>query len=131
MIRARRWIALACIGTAAACANQATGPQPGTLSVRLQNPNDGADGAIYLTLTGPVAPTNVAATAGDTLWGGPFTGTTNKIVLTGNIRSGVVLTFGVPDVNAYTQWVVGVNQVAASSGYALRALSNYALGVTK
>jgi hypothetical protein len=131
MIRASRWIALVSIWGAAACANQATGPQPGTLSVKLQNPNDGADGAIVLTLTGPVAPSNVVAAPGDTLWGGPFTGTTNKIVLTGNIRTGAILTFSVPDVKATTQWVVGVNQVAASSGYALRALSNYALGVTQ
>jgi hypothetical protein len=129
MTRRSRWLALAAIGVAVACSSQS--PEPGTLSVRLQDPNAALDGAILFTLTGPSVPTSPAGVAGDTLWGGPFSGTTNKFVLTGTIQSGVVLTFGVPDVNAANQYAATMNQVAASGDYSLRSLSSYSLTVTR
>jgi hypothetical protein len=126
-----RWASILLVCAGAACEHHPAAPQPGTLTVRLQNPNDGLDGAIMFTLTGPAAPTSPAAVAGDTLWGGPHSSTTNRIVLTGGIRSGVILTFGVPDVNTVAQYTATANQVAASGAYALRALSGYTLTVTK
>jgi hypothetical protein len=130
-MRGLRWASVLVVCALAACENQPAAPPAGTLSVTLQNPNDGLDGAIMLTLTGPAAPVSIAAASGDTLWGGPYTSTTNRIVITGGVRSGVILTFNVADVNVATQYTAAVNQVAASSNYALRALSGYTLTVTK
>lgn len=129
MTRRSRWVALAAMCAAAACTSQ--GPEPGTLSVNLQDPYLAQDGAILFTLTGPSAPTSATAAAGDTLWGGPFTGTTNKVVLTGNIQSGVIFTFGVPDLNRVAQYTATVSQVGRSSDYSLRSLSGYAITVTR
>jgi hypothetical protein len=131
MNRVGRLVAAAAICVGAACGDHPAGPVPGTLSVRLQNPNDGLDGAILFTLTGPTPPANPSAAAGDTLWGGPFTGPTNQFVLTGNIRTGVMLTFQVPDVNAASGYAVGVSQAAASSNDGLRDLTGYTVTVTK
>jgi hypothetical protein len=108
-----------------------TGPQPGTLSVQLQTPNGGADGAILFTLSGPTTVTNVQASAGDTLWTSDFSGTTTKVVLTGAIGSGVILRFDVPDVSQYGQYLASISQVASSSDYSLRSLTNYVAFVSK
>src|SRR5690348_10118096 len=61
------------------------GPQPGTLSVQLQTPNSGFDGAMLFTLSGPTTVTNVRASTGDTLWTTDFSSTTTKVVLTGPV----------------------------------------------
>lgn len=114
-----------------ACSNSPTGPQAGTLSVKLQSPNSGADGAILFTLSGPVAVTNPQAAAGDTLWTSDFSGTVTKVILTGAIGSGVILRFDVPDVNQYNLYLVTVSQVASSSDYSLRDLTNYVAFVSK
>jgi hypothetical protein len=131
MNRIRRLVAALAICAGAACGDDPAGPVPGALSVKLRNPNDGLDGAIMFTLTGPAAPVNPSAAAGDTLWGGPFTESTNPFILTGNIRTGVILTFHVPDVNAASRYAVGVSQAAASSDYALRDLTGYIATVAK
>jgi hypothetical protein len=131
VIRRFLWASLLLVCAFPACEQQPTAPQPGTLSVRLQNPNDGLDGAIMLTLSGPAAVSSVAAASGDTLWGGPYTSTSSRMVITGAVRSGVILTFSVPDVNAATQYTATVNQAAGSSDYTLRSVTSYTLTITK
>lgn len=125
-------LALAAAVAMVACSNSPIGPQPGTLFVKLQSPNSGADGAILFTLSGPTPVTNVqVGAAGDTLWSTDFSGTTTKVVLTGAIASGVILRFDVPDVNQFGQYLVSVNQAASSSDYALRDLTNYVAFASK
>jgi hypothetical protein len=114
-----------------ACTNAPTGPQPGTLKVTLQDPNAGTDGALLLTLSGPGSPTNVAGAPGDTVWGGPFTGTTIQLVITGQLANGVILTFDVPDVSVVSQYKAIASQAASTSDYSLRSLAGYLLGVTR
>lgn len=114
----------------AACTSEPTGPQPGTLSVKLQDPNAG-DGALLFTLSGPASPTNVVAASGDTVWDGPFTGTTSSLVVTGSIGTGVILTFDVPDVSVVSRYKAVATQAAADSGYSLRSLAGYLLSVTR
>jgi len=114
------------------CIEQPTGPQAGSLSVKLASPNGGLDGAILFSVSGPTPPTGTPTTAtGDTLWGGPFSGTANMYVMTGNIRPGVLLTFSVPDVSVANQYTATITQVAASSNYALRPLTGYSLSISK
>ena len=111
-------------GAMLACSKSPTGPQPGTIFVKLQSPNSGADGAIMFTLSGPTTVTNARASAADTLWTTDFSNTTTKVVLTGAISSGVILSVDVPDVNQFDQYVVSGNQVASSSEYSLRSLTS-------
>ena len=124
-------VLLAALVAMLACSKSPTGPQPGTLTVKLQSPNSGFDGAILFTLTGPNPVTNARAGAGDTLWSTDFSGNTSKVLLTGAIANGVILLFDVPDVNDAGSYNVSVNQVAASSDYSLRSLVNYVPLVSK
>jgi hypothetical protein len=131
MTRVSSRVALAAVVVMLACSKSPTGPQPGTLSVQLQNPNSGLDGAILFTLTGPNPVSDVVAGAGDTLWSTDFSGNTSRVLLTGTIKSGVILSFDVPDVNVPDQYGVTINQVASSSDYSLRSLVNYVPLVSK
>lgn len=125
MNRRMQAIALAVGVVMWACSHNPTGPQAGTLFVKLQSPNSGADGAILLTLTSPAPVANVAAAGGDTLWTTDYSTTVSKVLLTGPISSGVILKFDVEDVNLVGEYIVTVNQAASSSDYSLRALTNY------
>ncbi|HZH39693.1 MAG TPA: hypothetical protein VFD85_01715 [Gemmatimonadales bacterium] len=131
MTRLSSRLALAAVVAMLACSKSPTAPQAGTLSIQLQSPNSGLDGAMIFTLTGPNPVTNVVAAAGDTLWSTDFSGNTSRVLLTGSIRSGVILTFDVPDVNVPDQYNVTINQVASSSDYSLRSLVSYVPFVTK
>ena len=131
MTRLSSRLALAAVVAVLACSKSPTAPQAGTLSIQLQSPNSGLDGAMIFTLTGPNPVTNVVAAAGDTLWSTDFSGNTSRVLLTGSIRSGVILTFDVPDVNVPDQYNVTINQVASSSDYSLRSLVSYVPFVTK
>jgi hypothetical protein len=128
---ALRRTALAAVFGALACSGS-TGPVAGTLKVTLSSPNSGADGAAIVVLTMPTPPGAVAGGAGLTLWGGPVTTTTAKVVLTGTLSNGTVLTLDVDDVNQASQYHATLQQVAtATPPYGLRALTGYSLMVTK
>ncbi len=132
MTRVRKFLALAALLAAAECSKNATGPTAGTLFIKLVNrPANPADGAILLTLSGPGAPGNLTAAAGDTVWGGPFNGTVNKMVITGNITTGTLASFDVGDVALVGQYVATITQVASTSDYSLRLTSGYTLNVTQ
>ena len=131
MNRRMRLTALAAAMLVWACSHNPTGPQPGTLSLKLQSPNSGQDGAILFTLTGPDVVTNVRAVPGDTLWSTDFSSTSSKILLTGAIASGVILQFDVSDVNRAGEYLVTVDQVASSSDYSLRGTGGYVGFATK
>ena len=56
----------------------------------------------------------------------------NKFAVTGTLSTGSLLfTIDVPDINKVSQYSATIQQVAASSNFALRSLTNYALSVTK
>ncbi len=131
MIRLRRILAATAVALVVACKGDSTGPVAGTLKVNLTTPNSGADGAVMLVLSSPVAPTSVAAGAGLALWGAPVTSTSAKLVLTGTLTTGTVMTLNVDDINKVAQYTVSLQQVAASSGFGLRALAGYSATVTK
>ncbi|HWZ26994.1 MAG TPA: hypothetical protein VNX15_00430 [Gemmatimonadales bacterium] len=114
-----------------ACSHNPTGPQAGTLYVKLQSPNSGADGAILLTLSTPGPVTHVAVTGPDTLWTTDYSSTNSKVLITGAISGGVILKFDVDDVNLVSQYLVTVDQVASSSDYSLRSLSQYVAFVSR
>ena len=125
-------VAAALLATSVACSKDNTGPVAGILKIKVATtPNSGLDGAVLLSLTGPVIPTGAAAQTGFRLFGTP-TATTNTYAVTGTLSSGSILfTINVPDINKVSQYSASVLQVAASSNFALRSTSGYALSVTK
>jgi len=125
-------VVAALIATLAACGGGSTGPVAGILKVKLATtPNSGLDGAVLLTVTGPVIPTGAAAQTGFRLFGTP-TATTSKFAVTGTLSTGSILfTIDVPDINKVSQYSATIQQVAASSNFALRTTTNYSLSVTK
>lgn len=116
-------VLLACGGT--------TGPVAGTLKVNLANPNNGQDGAVLLVLSAPAPPSAVSAGPGLTLWGGPVTTITTKILLTGTVSTGTILTLQVDDINQVRAYSVALQQVARISDFTLESLSGYSVTVTK
>jgi len=126
----RRGALVVSVGLLLACSGT-TGPVAGTLKVNLASPNNGVDGAVLLVLSAPVAPVSVNAGPGLTLWGGPVTGVTATLVLTGNVTTGTLLTLQVEDINAVRQYTVTLQQVAQTSGYQLESLAGYSVTVTK
>ncbi len=110
--------------------NEPDVPKPGALSVALTTPNID-DAAIKLTLTSPVAPTAIAAaSAGLRLFVSGTIGTTTTVVVTGDMTAGPILTLTVPDTRAVGDYSAAVVQVASTT-YALRANTGYALSVDK
>jgi len=104
---------------------------PGTLLVRLTSPHSGADSAIVLTITGPAALTSAAAGAGLRLFQQPLGGTSTKFALIGQLNTGTtILTIGVQDISALTQYTGTINAVAQPN-YQLRSLGSYALALTR
>jgi hypothetical protein len=105
---------------------------PGTLQVRLTSPNSGLDSAIVLTITGPAPLTSATAGAGLRLFQQPLGGTTTKFALTGRLTTGaIILTIGVTDVGALSQYNGTINGIAQPN-YQLRSLpGGYALALTR
>jgi hypothetical protein len=130
MTAMRRTLLAAAVILLAACKNS-TGPVAGTLKVNLTTPNSGFDGAAVIALTSPVPPTSVTPAAGLALWGGPVATTNARIVLTGTLSTGTILTLQVDDVNKAGQYSVTVQQVAATTYQRRTSLSGYSATVTK
>ena len=104
---------------------------PGTLLVRLTAPTANADSAIEFTITGPAPLTSVTAGTGLRLFQQPLGGTTTGFALTGSLANGaIILTIGVPDVGAFSQYS-GSIQGVAQANHQLRVLNGYALALTR
>jgi hypothetical protein len=104
---------------------------PGMLLVRLTAPAANADSAIEFTITGPAPLISVTAGTGLRLFQQPLGGTTTGFALTGSLANGAtILTIGVPDVGAFSQYS-GSIQGVAQANYQLRVLNGYALALTR
>ena len=104
---------------------------PGTLLVRLTAPAANADSAIEFTITGPAPLTSVTAGTGLRVFQQALGGTTTAFALTGSLSNGAtILTIGVADVGAFSQYS-GSIQGVAQANYQLRVLNGYALALTR
>jgi hypothetical protein len=115
------------------CGGDSTGPSgPGQLKVRLISPHSGADSAIVLTITGPVALTSAAPGLRLRLFQEALGGTSTKFALIGQLTNGAtILTIGVQDVGAFSQYSGTIDGVAQPN-YQLRPLpGGYALALTR
>lgn len=124
---ARRLMALALL--AAACGGGDPGPtdepQPGHLRATLTTPN-ASDGALLVRIVGELS--NLEAVGGYRI-ASAVTGTTTRLVLTGNVTGGDVLRFAVPDVRKLGSYLIIVDQVAARDTYALLDTGGYSLAL--
>jgi len=125
----RRSLLAASVGALLSCSGT-TEPVAGTLKLNLANPTNGPVGAVLLAIESPAPPRLVQAAPGLTLWGGPATTTPARVVLTGSITSGTILTLQVEDVNKVGQYHVTVLDVANPT-FQLQPLSFYSVTVTK
>jgi hypothetical protein len=105
---------------------------PGELKIRLTSPNSGLDSAIVFTITGPAALTSAVAAPGLRLFQQPLGGTSTRFALIGQLNNGAtILTIGVQDLGALSQYTGSITGVAVPS-YALRVLpGGYALAVLR
>ena len=129
MSRVRRAAFAASVGLLLACSG--TEPVAGTLQVNLADPNNGQDGAVMLVLLFPTPPVSVSVAPGLTLWGGPVTTSPARLVLTGTVTSGAILTLQVDDINKVGQYQVTLLAVANATTYQPQPLSSYSATVTK
>lgn len=113
---------------ALACGSDATGPRAGTLVVSLATPGTGADGAVLFTLTGPAAVTSVTPAPGLRVFYDALGAATTRMIVTGPLTPGPLLTIGVVDVGEASRYAAPIQQVAGAD-YALRPLTGYRLTV--
>ena len=118
-------------GIAAGCGDR-NKETPGTLTVRLTSPNSGADSAIVFTISGPAPLTSATAGPGLRLFQQALTGTSTRFALTGQlVHNAPILTIGVTDVGAVSQYS-GTIQGVARPNYQLRTLpGGYALAIIR
>ncbi len=133
MTRDGFWLPLAItLGLSVSCgggADIAAPPTPGTLTVTLATPRDD-DGALLVTLHGPVAPTAITAHPGLRLFMGSAPATTTRLVLTGAISRGAILSLSVPDVAQASDFTGSVEEVASSS-FEIGIATDYSLSVAQ
>ena len=114
------------------CGGGPTAAGPGVLKVRLTSPNSGLDSAIVITVNGPVALTSATAGTGLRLFQQPLGGTSTRFALTGLLTNGAtILTIGVSDLGAGSQYNGTVDAVALPSFQVRTQLGGYALAVTR
>ena len=118
--------------TGLSCGNNPTMSGPGVLKVRLTSPAANADSAIVFTISGPGGLTSATAGTGLRLFQQPLGGTSTRFALTGLLTNGAtILTIGVTDIGALSQYSGAINGVALPS-YQLRVLpGGYALALTR
>ena len=104
---------------------------PGVLKVRLTAPAANSDSAIVFAIAGPAPLTSVTVGTGLRLFQQPLGGTSTRFALTGLMTNGAtILTIGVPDIGAFSQYSGSVDGVAQAN-YQLRSLGGYALALTR
>lgn len=132
MLNKRIYVVMAlAIGLVAgiACSDdeEPTGPTAGTLSVTLTTPNVD-DGAILFELNGPdISAVSVTVPAHYTHV--RQDGVTLTVVVVGDIESGLIVGFDVPDISAVASYTAIVTQVADRTNELRSDLAGYDLTV--
>lgn len=130
-MRARRLalslaLALAVVRCGGDNGGTANSPVPGTLGLSLESPNND-DGAVLVTVTG--GPIDGVVAAGYQTYSSQVDANTRRIVVVGNLVSGVLVRIQVPDLSRKASYIVTVQQVAERGTYALRSLPQYSVAV--
>lgn len=126
---------LTLLGALAGCGGEATQPTPpvspmhraGLVELRLQTPATD-DGALLLTVTGG-AVLGAQGAPGLHAFVAAIDRTTTRLVITGPIAAGTVVSLQVPDVALATTYRATVDQAAVRGTYAQRAPAGYVVRV--
>jgi hypothetical protein len=108
------------------CSGGSTGPAGGTLEVNFLSPNED-DGAVLFTITGG-AVASVDAPAGS-VHAAQLDANTLRVVVTGNLRSGVIARIHIPDVTQASHYSSLINDVAARGTYEGRDPAKYSISL--
>ena len=107
-------------------------PIPGTLTVSLTTPN-ADDRAIHLSIKGAAAADSVSnvqvATASLTVFSRDLDGNEAEAAVFGDLASGALVRFSVPDVNRASSYNATIVDVADASNEVRSSLSGYSLAV--
>jgi hypothetical protein len=135
MYTKRRFIAallIACAGAASACGDDdggVTGPTgEGSVRVIYSSPSN-TDGAILLTVSGAAVEEPRVVGSGQYLSYRIVDSRTMRVAIAGNLSSGALLTFDVPDVRRAGDYRVTIDQAATRSNELIGNLSGYAATV--
>ena len=114
------------VGLTAACSDSPGPPTPGIVAVSLVTP-DLFDGAILFALTGPgVSDVKPASSAYVAYWR-VVSPTEARVIVLGDLSSGVLATFGVADVSQLDQYSAQVLEVASRGDGVRSSVIGYAL----
>jgi hypothetical protein len=113
------------------CGGDPTGPVAGTVEVTFTTPNSD-DAAVLLRVTGP-AMTGVSADAAGSYLKTLEEGETVTVVVAGDLTSGPLIRFGVPDVRerALESYSATLLQVASRTNALRSPLSGYSLTISR
>jgi hypothetical protein len=88
-------------------------PVPGNLTVAL-TAQSSAPGAVMFTVSGGTI-NSVTVSGGYHKYETTLSGTSRRVLITGNVTAGALVTIAVPDINKVSQYNATVNQVSARS----------------
>jgi len=110
---------LALVGLSACGGDGGNGsnPTPGNLTVAL-TAQSSAPGAVMFTVSGGTI-NSLAVNGGYHLYQTTLNATSRRVLVTGNVTAGALVTIAVPDIKKASQYNATVNQVAARSGAAI------------
>jgi hypothetical protein len=112
----------------AGCSESNEPAKPGFAAVSLVTPQTD-DGAILLSITGPGISDVKPATSAYSAYWRVVSPTEARVIVLGNLSSGVLATFGVPDVRHVDQYSVTVLEVANRSDAMRTSTSAYHMTV--
>lgn len=104
--------------------NETPGPTPGALKVLLTTPNND-DGALLFTVVGPAIDSVHAS--GYVGYAAAVSATSWRLIVTGNVTSGVIAEVWVRDTAQLEAYVASLDQAAARGSYEQQSLSGYSL----
>jgi hypothetical protein len=108
----------------AACSGDYTGPTSGGLNLRLASPQ-GDEGAVLFTVAGGAVDTVEASDHG--LYFARLDANTVRVVVTGDLSSGVIARIRIPDDRRASNYTATVSQVALRATYAQRDPAGYSI----
>lgn len=130
----RRWTRAAALLLVAACGggdgSTDPQPQPGFLTVSLATPA-ADDGAIVLSVSGPGAMSQFASVAPATQLFARRNGTSQRVLLVGDLNAGQLVRFHVPDVSAAAAYRATIVEVASRGNEVRASTASYSLTVAR
>jgi hypothetical protein len=125
MSRGVRW-GLAGMLLLPACSGEYTGPVTAILNLTLASPQ-GDEGAVLFTVTG--GPVDSVEAVGHGLFSARVDPTTLRVVVTGNLSSGIIARIRIPDGRQASLYSAAIGQVALRSTYAQRDPAGYTIAL--